>query len=72
MKPERYTNPSPQLYAELVDRLNENGGILGLNSEDALAFWVTVLQRVAAEVEFGTNSNSIAEAPKLMIWDSAR
>jgi len=39
---------------------------MSLSSEEALAYWVTVLQRSAAEEEFGTNSDPVAEAPRLM------
>jgi len=67
MEADRITDPNPPLYAELLSRLNENYGVLPLNSEDALAFWITVLQRVVAECEFGTNSDPITDAPQLMV-----
>lgn len=61
------TNPAPPLYGEFLARLKENGGHLALNSEEALAYWVVVLQRVVAEAEFGTNSEPLEDAPKLMV-----
>src|SRR5271165_5356333 len=67
MEPHRRTNPDPALYLHLLRRLQENVGVLALNSEEALAYWITVLQRHAAESEFGTNSDPIEEAPKLMV-----
>jgi hypothetical protein len=67
MKLKRLTNPNPPLYRHLQKRLHENGGVLPLNSEEVLAYWITVLQRTAAEFEFGTNSDPIEEAPKLMV-----
>ncbi len=69
MEPERHTNPNPPLYFHLLALLEENGGALSLNSEEALAYWITVLQRHASESEFGTNSDPITEAPKLMVGD---
>lgn len=67
MSAERRTNPNPPLYRHLLKRLQENGGVLLLNSEEALAYWITVLQRHAAECEFGTNSDPVAEAPRLTV-----
>ena len=66
MKCERMTNPNPKLYRKLLDRSKRSGGAIGLSSEEALAYWVAVLQRHAAESEFGTNSNPVSEAPRLM------
>jgi hypothetical protein len=50
----------------LVLRLRESEGRIPINDQEALAFWVTVLQRLAAECEFGTNSDPIEDAPALM------
>jgi hypothetical protein len=57
----------PRLYSEFLARLKENGGSLTINSEEALSYWISVLQRVVAEAEFGTNSDPLQEAPKLMV-----
>lgn len=48
-------------------RLEEEDGVLPLNSEEASAYWVTVLQRHAAECEFDTNSSPLGEVPKLVV-----
>jgi|SRR5271170_1430779 len=67
MTDSRRTNPNPALYTHFVALLELEDGVLSLNSEEALAFWITVLQRFAAEVEFGTNSDPIEEAPRFMV-----
>lgn len=69
--PDRRTSVHQPLYIILVKRLREKG-VLSINSEEALAFWVTVLQRLAAEYEFGTNSDPIEEAPDLMALGSRK
>lgn len=53
------------LYTLLMQRLREKR-VLPINSEEALAFWIVVLQCLAAECEFGTNSDPIDEAPALV------
>jgi hypothetical protein len=63
--PARKTSVNQPLYSILLKRLRKRD-VLPLNSEEALAYWVTVLQRDAAEGEFGTNSDPIEEAPALM------
>ena len=67
MEDERRTEPHPPLYAQLLRRLDEEGGVLPLNSEEALAYWVTVLQRHAAECQFGTNSDPVNQGPRLIV-----
>jgi hypothetical protein len=62
----RRSSTHQPLYAHLTRRVTEGGEPLPLNSEEALAYWITVLQRSAAESEFGTNSDPISEAPRLM------
>lgn len=62
---EPHTETNPPLYAKFVAILDQRSGLTGINSEEALAYWITVLQRHAAECEFGTNADAIATAPKL-------
>jgi hypothetical protein len=64
---DRRTNLNPSLYLQIRARLKEQDGVLPLNSEEALAYWVTVLQRHAAECEFGTNSEPLLDAPQLIV-----
>jgi len=63
---ERHTSADQPLYDTLLSHLRESKGRIPINGEEALAFWITVLQRLAAECEFGTNSDPIEEAPALM------
>ncbi len=39
-----------------------------MNSEEALAYWITVLQQHAAECEFGTNTDPAYSAPRLFVY----
>ncbi len=67
MLEDRMTEPNPPLYREYMRLLEQYAGVLGMNPEEALAYWVTVLQRLAAEVEYGTNADPVAEAPRLFV-----
>jgi hypothetical protein len=67
MTDSRRTNPRPLPYTHFLALSELEGGKLDLNSEDTLAYWITVLHRENAEAEFGTNSDPIAEAPRPMV-----
>jgi len=62
---DRRTSVNQPLYNILLKRLRKRH-VLPLTSEEVLAYWVTVLQRDAAESEFGTNADPVEEAPALM------
>ena len=38
-----------------------------MNSVEALAYWITVLQQDAVESEYGTNADPAATAPRLFV-----
>ena len=76
----RLTNPNPPLYKIFLKLLKQSKthpieavrGRIPMNSEEALAYWVTILQQDAAESEFGTNSDPVGEAPRLMVLGKGR
>ena len=68
----RRTEPHPPLFANMFQLLRDSPGAIRLDSEEALAYWVTVLQQHAAECEFGTNADPISEAPRLFVLGMER
>ncbi len=60
-------NYDPCLYNDFVTRLSDKGGSLRLNLNEALLWWIAVLQRELAGANPSSASGEIDKTPKLMV-----
>lgn len=60
-------NYDPCLYNDFIVRLAENGGVLRLNLNEALMWWVAALQREAAGANPTSKTGEIDRTPKMMV-----
>jgi hypothetical protein len=55
------------LFDEFISRLGEKGGALRLTLQEALTWWIVVLQREATESNPAKAADEIDTTPKLMV-----
>ena len=60
-------NYDPCLHNDFAIRLSDKGGSLRLNLDEALLWWISVLQRELDGANLSTSSGEIDKTPKLMV-----